>query len=472
MVGATSREDITIAGANLLPTTRVELDGRSWSLIEPGPVVRSGQSLQVPLAGALVVGDHELVLVHYADNKELRSEPLTITVEAATLDPLLGTLDPELVGAADRLVDVGPGQRLLALVDDGAQTVELRLGDWSAPGVVQNLPGLVASAGPASGGQIDVMLTEAGMGAGSPAWVVTSWLADGGQVVRARITELDLDGQLGEPGPVLEPWSSADPALTGSLGPHELAVVHGVAALDRMLVVAVEARRDAELLTPGDDLLVTRWLTNEGSLAAAEITRGPGGRDLDLPRRATSWLDLGERPTTLSVRVARAFPWLLEVAGNGLPLVTSDPGEAVGVPGSIAWFARADGALGATHVFAIEFDGDPEGTARVRVLRIDRWGTPSLVSSPVDELELPAIPTSPPSLGSIAGSPTLLIPFGVGTPAWSVRSTGEGVLLDSLASLDCDVLTLEQAEPGGEGEGRAVACVADRELRLGTLALD
>lgn len=459
VVSAAEREDISIAAADLLPTTRVQIDGRSWSLAEPGPVIRAGQTLRVPLGGALVVGQHELVLTHRVGKKDLGSEPLPIRVEAAELDPLLASLAPEVVGVGDRLIDVGPGERLLGVVDDAAQTVELRRDDWSAPGIVHALPGLA--------GAVDLTLTEVD----DQRWLVAAWLADGGARVRARVTSIDADDQLGEPGELLELWNLEDPDHRALLGPHELAIDRGVALLDRMIVIAVEARRDAELASPGDHLLVTRWLDVDGSPAAIQVLRGPGGRDLDLPQRARMWLDLGASEPTLSVRLALAFPWLLELAGNGLPILSEDPGEASHVSGSPVWMAVADGALGSRHAFALELDDD-EGEARMRAVRIDRWGSAGFVeASTVDVIELPAVPTGTPSLAMVAGSPTVLIPFGVGVPAWAMRSTGDWALLDSLLELGCDVLALAQPGTDGVGESQSVACIAGGELRVGALGL-
>lgn len=456
VVSAAERGDIEILAADLLPNARVEIDGRSWPLSGSAPVIRAGQTLRLPLAGALVVGTHELVLSHRDGKKELRSEPLSIKVEAAELSPLAGSLGGDVVGVGDRLIDAGPGERLLGLVDDVEQTIELRLGGWSAAGVTQALPGVVGAAGPVSN-RVDVTLAAVEQ----QRWLITAWLADGGERVLARVTIVDDNDQLGEPGEVLELWSLADADHRDALGPHEAAIDHGVALLDRMVVIAVEARRDAEHASPGDRMLATRWLTTDGTPAAIQVIRGPSGRDLDLPHRARLWLELEPAASMLSLRLGLAYPWLLELAGNGLPALTEDPGEA-DVPGAILWMASADGALGSRHVFALELDGEQ---ARVRALRIDRWAD----SSAVDVVDLPATPTAAPSLGMVAGSPTLLIPFGVDTPAWAMRSTGEAALLDSLDALACDALALAMPDADGEGESQTVACIANRELRVGEL---
>lgn len=458
VVSAAERADIEILAADLLPNARVEIDGRSWPLSGSAPAVRAGQTVRLPLAGALVVGKHELVLTHRDGKKQLRSKPLAIRVEAAELSPLAGSLDGDVVGVGDRLIDAGPRERLLAIVDEAEQTIELRLGGWSAAGVTQALPGVVSPAGPVSD-RVDVTIAAVA----EQRWLISAWLPDGGARALARITPIDDDDQLGEPGEVLELWSLADADHRAALGPHEVAIDHGVALLDRMVVIAVEARRDAESATPGDRVLVTRWLTTDGTPAAIQVMRGPSGRDLELPHRARLWLELGPPASMLSLRLGLAHPWLLALAGNGLPALTEDPGEA-DVPGPITWMASADGALGSRHVFALELDGEQ---ARVRAVQIDRWGD----DAEVEVVELPAMPTAAPSLGMVAGSPTVLIPFGVDMPAWAMRSTGEVVLLDSLDALGCDAMALAMPDADGEGESQTVACIAARELRVGELGV-
>jgi hypothetical protein len=69
----------------------------------------------------------------------------------------------------------------------------------------------------------------------------------------------------------------------------------------------------------------------------------------------------------------------------------------------------------------------------------------------------------------VAGSPTLMVPFGIGTPAWSVRSTGDTALLDEFVQLGCDALALAQPDADGEGDVLALACIAAGELRVGSM---
>jgi hypothetical protein len=483
VVDASQRVDLVITAADLLPSTRVELDGQSFSLAGSGPVLRAGQTLQVPLAGALVVAEHELVLVHEVGGERLRSEPLVIAVEGATTSSVSASVEAELVGLGDRLLDVGPpGASLgwLAIVDDEAETVELRRDDWAAAGISIAIPGLGSELGAALGAALGSGLASVDLGevelAGQRGLVI-AWLADDGERAQVRVTPIDARGQLGEPGPISTVWELADPEHRALLGPHQLAFDHGVALLDRLVVVAVEARRDAESATPGDRVLATRWLSAEGRLGDPQVVRGPGGRDLDLPRRAERWLDLGPPTPALSVRVAQAYPWLLELAGNGLAILASDPGEQVSAPGpEVVWMATADGALGSRTGFALELDGEQ---ARLRVLRIDRWGSPPLVApAGVDVIELPAIPSAPPSLTLLAGIPTLVIPFGAELPVWAVRSSGDAAVIDELALLRCDALVVDRPGPAGEGavagereggEVQPLACLRERELRLGQL---
>jgi len=471
-VGAADRADIEIDAADLQPNTRAELDGRSWSLRERGPVSRARRTVVVSLAGALVVGVHELVLVHELGGEELRSEPLVIGVEAASLGPLAVTLDSPLVGAGDRLVHAGPNQTLLALVDEAGQTIELRRDGWATAGSVQGLPGLVSPASP-SAAVVDVTLAQLDA-LGRERWVITTWLAEGGARVRARITPLEPSDQagggeqLGEPGEVIELWNLADPEHRAALGPHQLAFNHGVALLGRRVVIAVEARRDADQPSLGDHLLVTRWLAADGTPAAPALVRGPNSRDLDHPYRARRWLGYWPTKPALSVRVGLGFAWLLELAGNGLPMLTGDPGDPgdpVSVAGELVWMASADGALGSRHVFMLEQTTD---RAWIHALRIDRWGAAE-PGETAALLELPGLPSGAPSLSSVAGSPTLLIPMGGDQPTLVLRSTGAAVVLDSLALLHCDALALAEPPADAEGDSRALACLATGGLRVGAL---
>jgi hypothetical protein len=483
-VSADRIEDITLEVENVRPGTRVELDGQSWLPGGAAPAAIEGSAedegvstLRLPLGGAMVVGTHELSLVHHAGSEELRSETVTIQVVASSPGVLAASLDPEVVDVGDGLIAHGQGSvATFGVIDELAGVVRVRAGQWSAPGFELELPGLLAGAG--AGLEASAWAELAIASFDEVRWVILTWLAEDGRAVYGRTIEVD---GLGVPvAPVddaSEPlllWHLDDPEQAEALGPHELARFEAVALLDRMVVLAIEARRDAEQATIGDHLLVTRWLAASGEPAPAVLLRGPASRDLDLPADARLWTYAGHG-SALSVRASLAFPWLLTVASNGLPSLAEDPGELLGVPAAARWMTCGEGALGSRHCFAVNEGAG--GETQLRVLRINRWSgqAEQPTEDPtelVDVHELPAWPGGAPRLGLLDGVPTLLVPMGASEDALALRSTGEASTLEPVAQLRCDELAL--AGPGFDGVGDTLplACLLAGELRMGTFSVD
>jgi hypothetical protein len=243
--------------------------------------------------------------------------------------------------------------------------------------------------------------------------------------------------------------------------------IDGVALLDRMVVIAIEARRDAEQASIGDHLLVTRLLAANDVAAAPVLMRGPDSRDLDLPTDARLWT-IGPS-AALSVRIGLGFSGVLELASNGLPMLGSDAGESHAVPSTSTWMVSAEAAFGSRHVFALA-EADP--SPRVHVLRLNRWSTPDPEQPVGEAIELPAWPTGRPSLAIFDGVPTLVLPMGADRDVAVLRSTGAATLLDSISDLRCDELAL--ANPGADGiaDTLPLACLLGGELRLGVIGAD
>ncbi|PRP91198.1 hypothetical protein ENSA5_57700 [Enhygromyxa salina] len=300
-------------------------------------------------------------------------------------------------------------------------------------------------------------------------WLVAAWLADDGAAVKGRLVTIDGPGApLDEPGEVLELWRLDDAEQRAALGPHELARIDAVTLLERMVVIGVEARRDIEQPSPGDHLLVSRWLAASGEPASTVVLRGPGGGDLDLLGDARLWTYAGH-DSALSVRVGLGFAWLLAIASNGLPGLVEAPGERVSVPVAATWMASADGAFGSRHVFALD---DAAGQARVRVVRINRWGWSEPTQDTdelVDVFELSAAPSGAPSLALLDGVPTLVLPMGANQDALALRSSGGGALLEPIVDLRCDALGLAGPSFDGVGDTAPLACLRGGELRIGAL---
>jgi hypothetical protein len=296
-------------------------------------------------------------------------------------------------------------------------------------------------------------------------WVVVAWLAAGGTAALARIVPVDGYGvPTAEPGPPLELWSLDDATQVASLGPHELARIDGVALLDRMVVIAIEARRDAEQSGIGDHLLVTRFLAADGVAAAPVLMRGPDSRDLDLPADARLWT-VGPS-SALSLRIGLGFSGLLELASNGLPMLGTDADESHAVPSTSTWMLSGEGAFGSRHVFALA-EADP--SPRVHVLRLNRWSASDPEQTVGEAIELSGWPTGRPSLAIFDGVPTLVLPMGPQRDVAVLRSTGAATQLDSIPDLRCDELAL--ANPGTDGiaDTLPLACLLGGELRLGVI---
>ncbi|PRQ08296.1 hypothetical protein ENSA7_19190 [Enhygromyxa salina] len=473
VVSAAQVEDLTLAVSNLRYDTRVEIDGGSWALGGSGPAALEGkETLRLALGGAMVVGRHELSLVHQLGSVELRSEVVEIQVVPSMPGPLTATLQPELLDEGDRLVVHGQGsEAVLGVVDSANARVQVRAGAWSLAGFELELPGLVAGGVVEGRAELDLSVVPGvTVGDAQARWVVAAYLADGGATVYARIVSVTGPGvPLAEPGAPLELWSLDDEQQRAALGPHELAQIQAVTLLDRMVVLGVEARRDAETSSPGDRLLVTRWLASNGEPALPVLLRGPASSDLDLPADARLWTFAGHG-SALSVRMALGFPWLLAVGSNGLPSLSSDPGQLASVPVATTWLRSCDGAFGSRHAFALE--GGPEAP-RVRVLRINRWSEQLEDPSDVTDLvELPAMPSGSPSLALLDGVPTLVIPMGADLDVLALRSTGVDVELEPLTGLRCDDLAVVGPSFDGVGDTLPLACLTDGELRMGVLHVD
>ncbi|KIG18562.1 hypothetical protein DB30_00247 [Enhygromyxa salina] len=472
VVSASEIQDITLAVAGLRYDTRVEIDGSSWALGGSGPAGLEGDELRLALGGAMVVGRHELALAHKVGSVELRSELVEIQVVPSMPGSLSATLQPEQVDSGDHLVVHGQGsEAVLGVVDSASARVQVRAGAWSAAGFELELPGLVmgGAMGGVGGAGLDLSVVP-GVGDEQARWVVAAYLADDGATVYARIVSVTGPGLvIGDPGEPFAVWSLDDDEQAAALGPHELARIEAVTLLDRMVVLGVEARRDAETSSPGDRLLVTRWLASNGAPALPVLLRGPNSSDLDLPGDARLWNFAGH-DAALGVRVGLGFPWLLTIGGNGLPSLGSDPGQLASVPVAATWMRSADGAFGSRHAFALE--GGPQ-SPRLRVVRINRWSEQADDPNDiVDLVELPAMPTGSPSLALLDGVPTLVMPMGSELDVLALRSTGVDVMLESLAGLRCDEVAVVGPSFDGVGDTLPLACLSGGELRTGVLRVD
>jgi hypothetical protein len=459
-VSADQLGEISVPVADLRPDTRIDIDGLAWLPGGGAPATIVDEELRIPLGGAMVVGDHELSLSHQVGSDLLESETVAIRIFPSFQTGLTANLAPEVVDLGNHLLAHGQGvDATFGVLDEVGERIRVRAGQWSATPFELELPGVSTSDDLRLGVDLTIATTA------PERWVVVAWLAAGGTAVFARIVPVDGYGEpLTEPGPPLELWNLDDPELISSLGPHELARIDAVALLDRMVVLGIDARRDAEQASIGDHLLVTRFLAADGVAAAPVLVRGPDSRDLDLPADARLWT-VGTS-TALSVRVGLGFPWLLEMASNGLPLLGGETGESESeaVPSASTWMASAEGAFGSRHVFALA-EGGP--TPSVHVLWLNRWSGPDPEQTSSELIELPEWPTGSPCLAIFDGAPTLVLPMGPEQDVVALRSSGSSAPLTSIANLRCDELAL--ANPGADGiaDTLPLACLLGGELRLG-----
>lgn len=450
--------EILVPVADLRSDTRVVIDGQAFLPSAAAPATMTDEELRIVLGGAMVVGAHELHLRHQVGSEVLASETVAISIVESDPGGLAATVMPEVVGVGDRLVGHGQGpEAMFGVLDLAAGRIAVRAGQWSAAGFELELPQLHASEGLRAPVDVAIATTAPNR------WVVVAYLAADGSQVRARIAPVDVYGApTAEPSEPLLLWSLDDPEQIDALGPHELARIDGVALLDRMVVIAIEARRDAERASIGDHLLATRLLAADQTAAAPILLRGPDSRDLDLPAEARLWT-MGPS-AALSVRIGLGFAGLLELGSNGLPLLRGDSPENHAVPSASTWMASAQAAFGSRHVFAL---AEADATPRVHVLRLNLWSTPDPEQVVSEAIELPAWPTGEPKLAIFDGVPTLVLPMGGELDVAAVRSTGRALRLDSIPELRCDELAL--ANPGNDGiaDTLPLACRLGGEVRLG-----
>lgn len=463
-VSAAGLGEISLSVANLRADTRVDIDGHAWLPGGGAPATIVDDELRLALGGAMVVGTHELRLSHRVGSELLESETVAITIVESAPTGLTASVAPEVVDLGEHLLAHGQGpDAAFGVLDEVGERVRVRAGQWSAEPFELELPGVGSGVGSTEDLRVPVDLTIATTA--PERWVVVAWLAAGGTAVLARIVPVDGHGiPTADPGAPLELWSLDDATQVASLGPHELARIDAVALLDRMVVIGIEARRDAEQAGIGDRLLVARFLAADGAAAAPVLMRGPDSRDLDLPADARLWT-VGPS-AALSVRIALGFSGLLELASNGLPMLGPDAGETHAVPSASTWMVSADAAFGSRHVFAL---AETDASARVHVLRLNRWSAPDPEQSVGETIELPAWPTGRPSLAIFDGVPTLVLPMGPARDVSVLRSTGAAAQLDSITDLRCDELAL--ASPGSDGiaDTLPLACLLGGELRLGVV---
>ncbi|MCA9683667.1 MAG: hypothetical protein KC457_15810 [Myxococcales bacterium] len=470
-------EVLEFAVEGLLASTEAELDGRRLLLVGSAvdaPVLRLAdeEAIQLALAGALLPGDHELVLINRDGSEELRSQSLMLHVIPGEPGPLQWSAEAQLatgIAATARLVSHGRGDdAVLALVDEDEARVWLGAPDpgWTGGGQALALPGLRA------GPLLEQQVVLGTMVFDGQRWLSAIWReGDAARRVLMQRWPAAEDGSVG--AAVGEPqalWDLDDPEFVARLGPHEARRIDGVALLGRTAFAALTVRRDADAIAPSDRMLTSRWLGP--FVPESLLLRGSGGNDLALlhelldPRLASVELD-GPTPR-LGLLFGGVFPISLGVGQNGLPQVHEDEVGAAPLVATGPWIrSLACGGLaagGGCHHFALVGEtslrvlvGEPEG---------ESWS--ALV-------ELPAGPSAEPAAAVIAGAPTLLLPHGGDLSLSLLRSTGASPILDSVTGLACDDVEVWHRDQRPDPEDLSdldvvpVACLSGGQLERGAL---
>jgi hypothetical protein len=169
------------------------------------------------------------------------------------------------------------------------------------------------------------------------------------------------------------------------------------------------------------------------------------------------------------VRLGGAFPGVLELRDTGAISLTTPPLSApLDVSGDIT-LGTIIGSFGGRTVAAV----DREGRVSLSLLETSRGNMPRTISPLASKLPVaPATGPLAPGLGR--GFPFFLVPYGDAAPVHVIASDGRAYFVAPLADLHCDAVTLAVTLAGNDPEQAALplACLADGELRLGSLHID
>jgi hypothetical protein len=257
-----------------------------------------------------------------------------------------------------------------------------------------------------------------------------------------------------------------DPAW---IGPFETAFFGRPVLAAGLLVAELEAHGDAEEPRLGDRMLATVRLAVD-AVPGAPARAAFGLVDIDGISPALDPLGVrGDGPIALGVRVdGRAAVIEVDRSARTLALRPSTTID------SFSTLADLDGplvtllgAFGSRIVVGGTFDPDD-----IALALIDDSGTSGVVDASLDlgDVELPA-PSGPPALGLVGGATVTLVPFGAQGPLLLAIVVADEPAMRLIPELGCDAVALPQTAAGNAAGALAFACLRDRELRLGTLAL-
>lgn len=475
---ATRAEDLELTVQGVMPgRTELVIDERSLGPLGEDAIAGrlDEDTLVLRVRGSMVEGLHRVRLRNADASGMLDSEMVEVRITAELdLEPTAGALTPSGL-AGTKLVAMGEGDdAILVVLEPAAETPT----DDAAPRLHLVPRG-------ASGWDVAAArtITAAGLSLAPDERVLPAAALrrdrsddDPGRVRVAfrvgtpgsRIDLLDVAWEVATPEITPQASLTVEAAVAGR--PAEWAELGRPWLVADLLVAELWAPVDVESSRPGDRTLVS-------SRVRADVPT------LDPPQRVSVTADLVDldrlgpaldhaaaevgAPAIFTIRADQRQPLVLEpdpTGGLRMRPTVLEGGERtfafVDLP-----LASVVGAFGSRTVAGLT----TTSSGRMRVALLDDLGEQGLRDTSLGDEELPAFDqvTGEIALGSIAGIPVFLVPYGPELPVHAVRSTGLRVEVTALPELQCDAVALAPSpDAGGE---LPLACARDGELWIGSL---
>lgn len=463
--------DIELDVAVVAGPTDLVLDGANVGPLQPaGPLGElTADLLRLRVRGGLVPGVHSLLLRTYDPATPEESEVVEVFVDPEPAPEVEVMLADDSIASCDGIVALGWAEHgVLACVDGESVHALASSGErWNPESThTMVLPGLVVSpsdAVPAIAIERDDEDSTALLAAwrvGHPGVRVDALAGQWGGASGAPITALALD-----------------PAWIGAF---EAAAFHRPVLAAKALLVELEAHADVESPRSGDRSIASVRLAADaqpGNPVRVQLQAGVGVSttdtglaDVDALSPALDPLGVeGSGPVAVGARLGRRAVVLdLDRASRTLTVRPSVTADSINSLDDVdAPLLTLLGAFGSRIVASTTTD--PEWLALG--LFDDRGGGGVVDASVEYAIGGVASPTGPAAIGLLGGATVIVVPFGADQPLLVVLVTSVDPDVVAIADVGCDRVALPQTTAGNAASALGLACVQDRDLRLGTLAL-
>jgi hypothetical protein len=266
------------------------------------------------------------------------------------------------------------------------------------------------------------------------------------------------------------------------IGSFETAALGRPVLAAGLLLAELEAHGDAEAPRRGDHGIAMVRLAEDATPGSPARVQLPAPIDPTAPDAVPGLADvdglalaLDPAGATAGVTVALGVrlagqPAVLDVDRSARtiavrPSTTADSfGALEDLDGPLATLL---GAFGSRTVAGTTIDGDA-----VALALVDDRGTGGVNDASIDPADVELGPPSgPPVFGLLGGATVVVVPFGVDEPLLVALVVSADPTLVLVPEVGCDAVALPQTATGNAGGALAFACLQDRELRVGTLAL-